>query len=209
MESYLTVREGRIFSFTEKKSEFIGECAHTSSEDEAIAFINGVRKKHSAAKHNVYAYVLREGNTARFSDDGEPHGTAGMPVLDIIRKNCLTDVSIAVTRYFGGILLGTGGLLRAYSAAAAGAVSASVIGEMRVFAVAELLVSYADYRKLPSVVSDCGGSISDSDFGDRVKVTLRLPDERFACFCESAANATSGRAKPIFLRKICDFSDKR
>ena len=132
----------------EKKSEFIGACAPVKTEEEAIAFVNSIKKKHSAAKHNVYAYVLRDGFTQRFSDDGEPHGTAGMPVLDSIRKADLTDVAVVVTRYFGGILLGTGGLVRAYTAAASGAVKEAGIAEVGDFSVLEIKANYSDYQKI-------------------------------------------------------------
>ena len=127
---YKTVRNASEFTIIEKKSEFIGFCAPVKTEEEAIAFVNSVKKKHSAARHNVYAYVLREGNASRFSDDGEPHGTAGMPVLDSIRKAGITDVAVVVTRYFGGILLGTGGLVRAYTAAASGALHEAGVAEV-------------------------------------------------------------------------------
>ena len=104
--------------FTEKRSRFIGYCKPVTSEEEATRFISQIRSKHWDARHNVYAYSLREGNIKRYSDDGEPSGTAGMPVLDVIVKNEVFDVCVVVTRYFGGILLGTGGLVRAYSQAA-------------------------------------------------------------------------------------------
>ena len=115
MESYITVKEHSHFEYEDRKSVFIGEAMPVSTESEAIAFIESVKKRYPDARHHVYAYVLRENTTMRFTDDHEPQGTAGMPVLDIIRKNGCTDVVIVVTRYFGGTLLGTGGLVKAYS----------------------------------------------------------------------------------------------
>ena len=127
MEDYTTLKEYGTYTYEEKKSVFIGECMPVKTEEEALSFINNIKKKYSDARHHVYAYVLRENSVMRFTDDHEPQGTAGMPVLDIIRKNCCTDVVIVVTRYFGGTLLGTGGLVRAYTAAALGALEAAEI----------------------------------------------------------------------------------
>ena len=107
-EEYTTVRGRAEAGFVEKKSEFIGQICHVDDPDEAVAFIELIRSKHRKARHNVYAYITREGNTTRYSDDGEPQGTGGTPVLDVLLKEGLTDVSVVVTRYFGGILLGGG-----------------------------------------------------------------------------------------------------
>ena len=112
--SYKTVKNQSSFTFTEKKSEFIGYCAPVKTESEAVAFVNSIKKKHSDARHNVYAYVLQEGFSQRFSDDGEPHGTAGMPILRSIDAQKLDNILVVVVRYFGGTLLGTGGLMVAY-----------------------------------------------------------------------------------------------
>ena len=115
MKDYKTVKTESHDEFTEKRSRFIGYVKPVKTEDEATGFISSIRSKHWDARHNVYAYSLREGNIKRYSDDGEPSGTAGMPVLDVITKNEVYDVCVVVTRYFGGVLLGTGGLVRAYS----------------------------------------------------------------------------------------------
>ena len=113
--NYLTVYQNAEASFIEKRSEFIGYIAPVSTNEEAVNFINSIRSKHRKAKHNVYAYILRQDNISRYSDDGEPQGTAGVPVLDVLQKRGLTDVCIVVTRYFGGILLGGGGLAVSYT----------------------------------------------------------------------------------------------
>ena len=115
MREYKTVELESCDYFVEKKSKFIGYAKPVSTQDEAVEFINSIKSKHWDATHNVYAYVLRENNTQRYSDDGEPSGTAGVPVLDVILKENVTDVCIVATRYFGGTLLGAGGLVRAYS----------------------------------------------------------------------------------------------
>ena len=116
--NYFTVSQPAEDSFIEKRSEFIGYIAPVATNEQAVDFINQIRAKHRKAKHNVYAYILRQDNISRYSDDGEPQGTAGMPVLEVLKKRGLTDVCVVVTRYFGGILLGGGGLVRAYSHAA-------------------------------------------------------------------------------------------
>ena len=123
MKAYTTVLGASEAEFTEKKSRFIGRCFPVETEDEAFAVIADVKKRHWDATHNCYAFIVGEnGLTQRFSDDGEPSGTAGMPILDVIKQKGLTNTLIVVTRYFGGILLGAGGLVRAYSKAAASAV---------------------------------------------------------------------------------------
>ena len=127
MERYRTIKKAGHAEITEKKSVFIGQAMPVNTEADAIAFVNSVKKHYPDARHHVYAYVLRENSSMRFTDDGEPQGTAGMPVLDAIRKNGCTDVVIVVTRYFGGTLLGTGGLVRAYTAAAIGALESAEI----------------------------------------------------------------------------------
>ena len=127
MEGYTTVKQYGTAEYEDRKSVFIGEALPVSSEAEALEFLASVKKKYPDARHHVYAYVLRDNSIMRFSDDSEPQGTAGMPVLDVIRKRGCTDVIIVVTRYFGGTLLGTGGLVRAYTAAAVGALESAEI----------------------------------------------------------------------------------
>ncbi len=202
---YTTVRERGEFSLVEKKSEFIGYCAPVKTEAEAIEFVNSIKKKHSDARHNVYAYVLREGFASRFSDDGEPHGTAGMPVLDSIRKADLTDVAIVVTRYFGGILLGTGGLVRAYTAAATGAINASGIVEVGTFALVNIRANYSDYQKIMPVVSAFNGKIEDSDFGMEVVMTVSVRSENEEKFIAELVETTNGRVIAKNSGEKCDF----
>ena len=125
MEAYTTIRKHSVFEYEDRKSVFIGDALPVSTEREALDFIASIKKRYPDAKHHVYAYVLRENSIMRFSDDKEPQGTAGLPVLDAIRKNNCTDTVIVVTRYFGGTLLGTGGLVKAYTAAAVGALNSA------------------------------------------------------------------------------------
>ncbi len=202
---YTTVRTNSEFTIVEKKSEFIGVCAPVTTEAEAVAFVNAVKKKHSAARHNVYAYVLREGNTQRFSDDGEPHGTAGMPVLDSIRKAGITDAVVVVTRYFGGILLGTGGLVRAYTAAASGAVKEAGIAEVGDFSLIEIKANYSDYQKIMPIVSAYGAKVDDSDFGTDVFMSLSVRLEQTDKFLSELVETTNGRVIAKKTGEKCDF----
>lgn len=190
---YKTVKGYAEFRFVERKSEFIGYCTPVTTEEEAIAFVNSIKKKHSDATHNVYAYVLRQGQAQRFSDDGEPHGTAGMPVLDSIRKADLTDVAIVVTRYFGGILLGTGGLVRAYTAGAVGAIKEAEIIEMVDFALISVKAGYSEYQKIMPIVSAYNAKTEDSDFAMDVTLTLKVRAEQEEKFRADLIEATNGR----------------
>ena len=131
MSEYKTVTMDTSDEFVEKRSRFIGYIRPVKTEEEAIAFINQIKSKHWDATHNVYAYCLREGQVKRYSDDGEPQGTAGIPTLDVLLKSEVTDVVVVTTRYFGGILLGGGGLVRAYSHAASLALAKAQVVTMR------------------------------------------------------------------------------
>lgn len=202
---YKTVRKNADYTLVEKKSEFIGYCAPVKTEEEAIAFVNSIKKKHSDARHNCYAYVLREGFASRFSDDGEPHGTAGMPILDSIRKSGLTDVAVVVTRYFGGILLGTGGLVRAYTAAASGAIKEAEIVEVGTFVLIELKCNYSDYQKLMPLISSVNGRIEDSDFGTDVIMTVTVRDNLADGFVADIIENTNGRVAATIVGQKCDF----
>ena len=175
------------------------------TEEEAVAFVNSIKKKHSDARHNVYAYVLREGFAQRFSDDGEPHGTAGMPVLDSIRKADLTDVAVVVTRYFGGILLGTGGLVRAYTAAATGAIKDAGVAEVGDFAILEIKANYSDYQKIMPLISAVNAKIEDSDFGTDVIMKIMVRDEQAESFMANLIETTNGRVAATKVGQKSDF----
>ncbi|MBR5285824.1 MAG: YigZ family protein [Clostridia bacterium] len=202
---YTTVKQSSEFLMVERKSDFIGYCAPVTSEDEAIAFVNSIKKKHSDATHNVYAYVLREGFKERFSDDGEPHGTAGMPVLDSIRKAGLTDTAVVVTRYFGGILLGTGGLVRAYTAAASGAIKEAGIAEVGDFDIVEVRCNYSDYQKVMPLVSAISARTEDSDFGTEVKMILAVTQSLSDKFIADMIETTNGRVIASKIGSKTDF----
>ena len=203
--SYKTVKNSSEFSITERKSEFIGYCAPVKTEEEAVAFVSSIKKKHSDARHNVYAYVLREGFKERFSDDGEPHGTAGMPVLDSIRKAGLTDTAVVVTRYFGGILLGTGGLVSAYTSAAVGALKEAGVAEVGDFSLVSVKCGYSEYQKIMPLVSAVGAKTVESDFGSDVKLTLMIIKSEANGFIASLTEATNGRVLSEIVGETTDF----
>jgi len=179
---YRTIGAAASAEFTEKRSRFIGHVRPVRTADEAAAFMGEVRAGNREAAHNVYAYVLRDGQTRRYSDDGEPQGTAGIPVLDVLLKENLTDCAVVVTRYFGGVLLGAGGLVRAYSHASKIAVDAGGIVTMRMCAVAAVRSDYAFYARLAALVPEMGGVILDTDFADCVTVRLRIPKNLLGAF---------------------------
>ncbi len=195
MNTYKTVKGFAADELVEKRSRFIGYCKPVSSQDEAIAFINEIKSKHWDARHNVYAYVIRDEGVSRYSDDNEPQGTAGIPVLDAIRKRNITDCVVVVTRYFGGVLLGAGGLVRAYSAAAKLAIDAAGEREMQMCSVCSLTCSYPLYGKLPSLAARFGGGIDDADFADDVRLVLHLPEDEFAAFNKALSEESSGKVQ--------------
>ena len=195
MDEYRTLREAAQDEFTEKRSRFIGYVRPVISEREALDFISEIKSKHWDAKHNVYAYCLREGNVCCYSDDGEPSGTAGMPVLGVIQKSGLTDCAVVVTRYFGGILLGGGGLVRAYSHAASIGIAAAGIVTMRMSLLCRLRCDYSQYGRLATLIPECGGSISDTSFGESVDIAFAMTREQLAGFDKKLADATGGSVK--------------
>jgi uncharacterized YigZ family protein len=205
MQGYTTVKQTSSFEYEDRKSIFIGECSPASCEAEALAFIERVKKRYPDARHHVYAYVLRENSTMRFTDDREPQGTAGMPVLDVIRKNGCTDVCIVVTRYFGGTLLGTGGLVKAYTSAALGALNASEIIRYDIYNELSIEVSYSDYGKIAPALTELGFRIEDTLYADSVTVVGKLIKDKLEKLSAEVTEITSGRAKINILSEKFDF----
>ncbi len=191
-ELYITLEKEASASFIEKKSEFIGYACPCKTEQEALDFIAKIRKKHADAKHNVYAYQIKENNIARFTDDGEPQGTAGMPVLDIIKKTGFTDACIVVTRYFGGILLGTGGLVRAYSHAAKLAAEAARVITYERFITCEIICDYTDYDKIRASYQGVGLMVDGVDFAADVTQRLAVRAPEYDDFCTALTELTNG-----------------
>ncbi len=190
---YKTVFGEACDEFVEKRSKFIGYCMPVTEEEQAVEFINKIRSKHWDATHNVYAYALRSGNKERYSDDNEPQGTAGVPVLDVIKKSGVLDCVVVVTRYFGGILLGGGGLVRAYSHAAKIALEAAKIVTMEKCLCCSTQVPYNHYGRLNALIPQTGGVIEDSQFSDEVKVFFRIPKDRLTLLQRTLNDATSSQ----------------
>ena len=178
MKEYKTVEFENSDEFVEKKSRFIGYVKPVQTQEEAVSFINSIKSKHWDATHNVYAYVLKENNIQRYSDDGEPSGTAGVPVLDVILKNGLVDVCVVVTRYFGGIMLGAGGLVRAYSHGSKIAVESGNMITMASCKVLTVSVEYSFYERVNNLLSDFDANIENAEFADHVTITFSLKQER-------------------------------
>lgn len=193
MTTYKTIRKPASAELIEKRSRFIGYVKPVSTQDEAIAFINEIKTKHWDATHNVYAYVIREEGVTRYSDDNEPQGTAGIPVLDAIRKRDITDCVVVVTRYFGGTLLGAGGLVRAYSASAKAGIDAAGECVMTLCSVCTLSCSYTLYGRIPSLIARYDGVADDSQFTDGVTVRFHIPAENLAAFNKALSEESSGK----------------
>lgn len=204
MNDYLTLSRDSAEEYIVNKSRFIGYAMPVSTAQEAVDFINEIRARHRDATHNVYAYAVRSPEYSRYSDDGEPQGTAGMPVLDVICKNGLTDCCVVVTRYFGGILLGAGGLVRAYSHSASIAVQAAGIVKMSLCAVLRVSCDYGFYGRLSSLVPESGGTVEDTDFGAEVTMTFRLPAEKEEAFRRELTELSFGK---VFADKIAEKYD--
>lgn len=174
MTEYRTVEFEADDYFIEKKSRFIGYVKPVKTADEAVEFINSIKSKHWDATHNVYAYVLRDNNIQRYSDDGEPSGTAGVPMLDVLLKENLVDVCVVGTRYFGGTMLGAGGLVRAYSHTSKIAVTAGNIITMAQCAVMSVSVDYSFYEQMNILLSEFNANIEATDFADNVTITFSI-----------------------------------
>ncbi len=193
--SYKTVKGEASGSFTEKKSEFIGHIAHVKTNDEAVEFINKIKSQNRKARHNVYAYILKESNITRYSDDSEPQGTGGVPVLEVLQKEGLFDVCAVVTRYFGGTLLGTGGLTRAYSKGCKLAVDAAEIMEMHLAHEVTVTTDYSLFGKVNALLPEFEVKTLNEDFGSEVTLTLLVKADKVKAFESKLIDATFGSAK--------------
>lgn len=194
MSDYKTIRGVSTFTYEEKRSRFIATAAFADTEEKALAVLNGVRAANRTARHNVYAYVLQNGRT-RYSDDGEPAKTAGTPVLETIAHAGVSDVIVVVTRYFGGILLGTGGLVRAYTAAASGALQQAELVSMRLVVDCTLRVPYALFEQVQRVVAASGAKLQEPEFSDAVTLCWRMPAGEEETLCRDLAELTRGGAE--------------
>lgn len=194
MSDYRILRGTSTFEYEEKRSRFIATAAFADTEEKALAVLNAVRAANRTARHNVYAYVLQNGRT-RYSDDGEPAKTAGTPVLEAIGHAGVSDVIVVVTRYFGGILLGTGGLVRAYTAAAAGALQKADLVSMRLVVTCRLRVPYAQFEQAQRLITAAGARLEEPVFDDAVTLVWHMPAGEEAPLCAQLTELTRGTAE--------------
>ena len=205
MDSYTTLRAEGCSRFEDRKSVFLGYARPATTEEEAIAFIEAVRKKYPDARHHVYAYSLRNNSTARFSDDREPQGTAGLPVLDTLRKADIKDAVIVVVRYFGGTLLGTGGLVRAYSAAAQDAVKDAEVIVYDMYSCLDITVSYSDHGRIGALLEEWGFRIEDTVYDECVTLCGKILCRNEDPFIKALADTTCGRCRIEKKEEKFDF----
>lgn len=192
-------------SFVEKKSEFIGDACHVATLAEALAFVESIRETHLKARHVAYAAIVTDDSgrvMERMSDDGEPSGTAGKPILDVLRANDLTDCVVAVTRYFGGILLGSGGLTRAYSTGASIAVKAAQLARIVPCRQFHVRLDYAQLGQFQQLLAQCEGEQTDARFTDRVEIVATIPQTNCEAFENRVREAFNAGVVPEPLGQV-------
>jgi len=204
-ENYTTVKDEAHVEFEEKRSLFIGHAIHVESEEEAQSFIKNIKREYSDATHNVWAYLMKGGVVARYSDDGEPQGTAGVPTLEAIRKSGVTDVCVVITRYFGGILLGAGGLVRAYSHSAAIALEGAGIITYEPYSEIELRCGYSEYQKYNNILSNEGAVVDETDFGADVLVRFAVKRDKADALILKITEVGGGRDIPHITGERYDY----
>lgn len=198
------IAEPSKIEFVEKRSEFIGYSTFVENEEKALEIIKQKKKEYQDATHNVYAYVIGE-NIARYSDDNEPQGTAGMPVLNAIRMSGISDVLVVVTRYFGGILLGAGGLVRAYSTAASMSLNAAKTVIYEEYTVMNITLGYSDYGKINLELQAVDAIIDNTDFSDEISIDFAVKSEIADDFIVKLVDNFNGRIVPKILEKRIDY----
>ena len=204
-ELYTTLAGEGSDEFEEKRSIFIGHAKHVVSEEEAMEFVKSRKKEYGDATHNCWAYLLKGGIVARYSDDGEPQGTAGVPMLETIRKSGVTDCVVVVTRYFGGILLGAGGLVRAYSHGTKIALDAARIVTYEKYAELRLDCSYSDYQKYSVILPAFNAIVDGTDFTDRVVITFAVKETVLYALEAKITEMSGGRDKIERLGERFDY----
>lgn len=195
MEQYLIPAKEGSSEYIEKKSRFLGLIVPVTSEAEARAQLDAVKKREYDARHNCWAYILHSGQK-RYSDDGEPQGTAGQPILNVLEREGVQDVLCVVTRYFGGILLGAGGLCRAYTKAAKDALDDAGISELRPWSVLQLDCPYALFERVKLELEKRGGMVTSSEYGAQIALTAALPEPEEAVFAKALQELSAGSLVP-------------
>ena len=201
MEDYLVPRGMGQAEYIEKKSRFLGGVYPVTSEQEAKEILERVRKQHYDARHNCWCYILKSGQK-RYSDDGEPQGTAGQPMLNVFEREGVVDVLCIVTRYFGGILLGAGGLCRAYTKAAKDALDAAGISKMQPWLRQQITVSYALFERAKLLIAAQEGTVEDAQYGADILITYRIPEGADERLRTALREASSGSVVPSLLEEI-------
>ena len=196
IDQFRTVYRGGTGEIVEKKSRFIATVRLVESEEEALSCLEALRKKYWDARHNCFVYIIGENQeTVRCSDDGEPSGTAGRPMLDVVQGAGLRNVLVVVTRYFGGILLGTGGLVRAYTAAASGALQQAELVSMRLVVDCSVRVSYAQFEQAQRIIAAAETRLDEPVFDDAVTLCWRMPAGQEGALCTALNELTRGGAE--------------
>ncbi len=209
MDTYLTVLDENKTEYVEKRSRFIATLRHCETEAEASAFLEEIRSKYWDATHNCFAYSVQEGRLCRFSDDGEPHGTAGKPMLDVIEGSGIKNIAVVVTRYFGGVLLGTGGLVRAYSKSVQDVLASVEVYKMVPSAVLNIVCDYPNHQKLVNLLNSCDCGITDTVFTENVTVEFSLPESMIEDFGQKLTESFSARLNfEIKEKKLMPFKEK-
>lgn len=193
-EYYIPTGPGEA-EFSEKRSRFLGHIRRVETEDEARAFIAEMKKKYYDARHNCWCYIIK-GGAERYSDDGEPQGTAGIPMLEVLRREEISNVVCVVTRYFGGVLLGAGGLLRAYTRSAKDALDAAGISVVRRWVQMDIACSYALCEKMKTEIASFGGAAAELEYGAAVTVHALIPEEQAGNFTDRIFDISGGTVKP-------------
>lgn len=206
MAAYKTLYKQGESTVIEKKSRFLGCCAPVTTEEQALAFVAAAKDAHKTASHCVFAYSLRENNLSRYSDAGEPQGTAGLPVLNTLKHGEVTDAAIVVIRYFGGTLLGTGGLTRAYAETASLAVQNAGVAVMDFYSVYEVICAYPLYDKIQTFIAHAGATVENSTFAENITLQLLLPQQQAAKFVADITELTRGQSIPKYLFDKCACS---
>lgn len=193
MSEYFVPAGSGEAEFVEKRSSFLGHVRFAGTEDAAREFINEMKKKHYDARHNCWCYIIR-GGAVRYSDDGEPQGTAGLPMLEVFRREGVENVVCVVTRYFGGVLLGTGGLLRAYTKSAKDALDAAGIAAVRRWVKLETVCPYSLLERMKTECMALEGAVSDVEYGADVRMSFLLPEAKAEAFCARVTELSAGQS---------------
>ena len=204
-ELYTTLAGEGSDEFEEKRSLFIGQAKHITTEEEAQEFIKQMKKEYSDATHNCWAYLLKGGIIARYSDDGEPQGTAGVPMLEAIRKSGVCDCVVVVTRYFGGVLLGAGGLVRAYSHGTKIALDAAKIVTYEKYDEFKLECTYSDYQRYSVILPTFEAIIDDTDFSDRVIIKFAVKETKTTSLADKITEMSGGRDRVERIGERFDY----